>query len=383
MIDQDTIFLLDGAGQLQKIPHRRYESEDLLQQLIDHHPDLLVGEQIDPDEPPRWLTVQREAGIPDVEGGYDRWAIDHVLLDQNGRPTLVEVKRSTDTRIRREVVGQMLDYAANALKFWPPERIRELAASQYGGLEALETEIRGLLKDQEADIEEFWQTVERKQKDGEMRLLFVADEIPKELRRIIEFLNEHMPRIEVLGVEIRQYEREGTRVLVPRVIGRTAQAEDRKAVSSSRKWSLEEVLACFTEEDPFDARVSVQKLVEAAREWPGVTVEPGTGHTYASLRFRLRLQGKAATAFTVWCDQQGRPAGNLYFGALQNSSRAFSERGPRQRIATTIKDNIDPSFDRDAIEKYPSFAIESEDAIDGIIFLLREIIQLSIRDADV
>lgn len=383
MIDQDTIFLLDGAGELQKIPHRRYDTEDLLQQLIDHHPDLLVGEQIDPDEPPRWLMVQREAGIPDVEGGYDRWAIDHVLLDQRGRPTLVEVKRSTDTRIRREVVGQMLDYAANALKFWPPERIRELAASQYGGLEALETEIRGLLQDQEADIEKYWQTVERKQKAGEMRLLFVADQIPRELRRIIEFLNEHMPRIEVLGVEIRQYERGGTRVLVPRVIGRTAQSEDRKAVSSSRKWSLEEVLACFTEEGSFDARAAVRKLVDAARGWPGVTVEPGTGHTYGSLRFRLRLQGKAVTAFTVWRDQQGRPAGNLYFGALQNSSGAFADRGPRQRIAATIKNNIDPSFDRDAIEKYPSFAIDSEKAIDGIILLLREIMELSMRDADV
>ena len=383
MIDQDTIFLLSSTGKLEKIPHRLYESEDLLQKLLDDYPELLVGEQIDQDDPPRWLMVQREAGIPDVEGGYDRWSIDHVLLDQHGRPTLVEVKRSTDTRIRREVVGQMLDYAANALKFWPPERIRELAASQYGGLEALKTEIRGLLQDQEADIEEYWQTVERKQKAGEMRLLFVADQIPRELRRIIEFLNEHMPRIDVLGVEIRQYEREGTRVLVPRVVGRTAQAEDRKAVSSSRKWSLEEVLACFTEDDPFDARAAVQKLVEAAREWPGVTVEPGTGQTYGSLRFRLRLKGKAVTAFTVWCDQQGRPAGNIYFGALQNSSGAFAAKGPRQRIAATIKDNIDPSFDRDAIEKYPSFAIESEDAIDGIIFLLREIIQLSICDAEV
>jgi hypothetical protein len=34
-------------------------------------------------------------------------------FDQNAVPTLVEVKRSSDTRIRREVVGQMLDYAAN------------------------------------------------------------------------------------------------------------------------------------------------------------------------------------------------------------------------------------------------------------------------------
>ncbi|MFU8833216.1 MAG: hypothetical protein ACNA7J_13825, partial [Wenzhouxiangella sp.] len=61
MIDQDTIFLLRREGQLEKIPHRRYESEDLLQTLLDKHPDLLVGEQIDPDNPPRWLMVHREA----------------------------------------------------------------------------------------------------------------------------------------------------------------------------------------------------------------------------------------------------------------------------------------------------------------------------------
>jgi hypothetical protein len=42
-----------------------------------------------------------------------------------GFPTLVEVKRSSDTRLRREVVGQMPDYTANAAAYWPAERIRE------------------------------------------------------------------------------------------------------------------------------------------------------------------------------------------------------------------------------------------------------------------
>lgn len=234
MIDQDTIFLLSSEGRLDEIPYRPYQTEDLLQELIDQHPELLVGEQIDPDAPPRWLMVQREAGIPDSEGGYDRWSIDHVLIDQHGRPTLVEVKRSTDTRIRREVVGQMLDYAANALKYWPKDRIRELAANQCGGLEELEIEIRRLLKNEEADIEEFWESVDRNLREGEMRLLFVADQIPTELRRIIEFLNEHMPRVEVLGVEIRQYEREGTRVLVPRVVGQTESARQSKQSGRSK-----------------------------------------------------------------------------------------------------------------------------------------------------
>ena len=233
MIDQDTIFLLDGAGQLQKIRHCRYESEDLLQGLIDQYPELMVGEQIDPDDPPRWLMVQREAGIPDIEGGYDRWSIDHVLLDQHGRPTLVEVKRSTDTRIRREVVGQMMDYAANALKYWPVDRIREFAASQNGGAEALEARVNDLLDEEGGDIEGFWNTVETNLREGRLRLLFVSDQIPTELRRIIEFLNEQMSRSEVLGVEIRQYERNGTRILVPRVVGQTETA--RQAKSTGRK----------------------------------------------------------------------------------------------------------------------------------------------------
>ncbi|MDT8322151.1 MAG: hypothetical protein RQ826_16670, partial [Xanthomonadales bacterium] len=38
----------------------------------------------------------------------------------------------------------------------------------------------------------------------------------------------HMPRVEVLGVEIRQYERGGTRVLVPRVVGQTESARQEK-----------------------------------------------------------------------------------------------------------------------------------------------------------
>jgi hypothetical protein len=39
-------------------------------------------------------------------------------------PTLVEVKRSGDTRARREVVAQMLEYAANGPVYWKVELLR-------------------------------------------------------------------------------------------------------------------------------------------------------------------------------------------------------------------------------------------------------------------
>jgi hypothetical protein len=35
----------------------------------------------------------------------------------------VEVKCSIDTRIRPEVVGQMLDYVANPVVYWPVETL--------------------------------------------------------------------------------------------------------------------------------------------------------------------------------------------------------------------------------------------------------------------
>src|SRR4051812_9636789 len=99
-----------------------YEAEEVLQRLLADFPNLLAGDQ--DDQPRRWLLVQRELGIGDAQESPNRWAIDHLFLDQDGVPTLVEVKRSSDTRLRREVVGQLLDYAANASAFWGVEKLR-------------------------------------------------------------------------------------------------------------------------------------------------------------------------------------------------------------------------------------------------------------------
>lgn len=58
-------------------------------------------------------------------------SLDLFLLDQDGIPTLVEVKRSSDTRTRREVVAQMLDYAANLVSFLNVNEIKETVSSEY------------------------------------------------------------------------------------------------------------------------------------------------------------------------------------------------------------------------------------------------------------
>src|SRR6476620_5793197 len=136
-----------------------YDSETLLQKLLADHPDLLAGDQINDEEPRRWLLVTREMAVPGELDGAVRWSLDHLFLDQDSIPTLVEVKRSTDTRIRREVVGQMLDYAANAVVYWPVEEIKakfENRCHEDGG--DPDAELAALLGEGQ-DPSTYWQQV--------------------------------------------------------------------------------------------------------------------------------------------------------------------------------------------------------------------------------
>ncbi len=114
------------------------------------------------------------------------------MVDQNGVPVLVEVKRSSDTRIRREVIAQMLDYAS---------RISLLDTAM----------LRSSFIAHNPDVEDyyqsdgFWDLVSDNLKNEQIKLVFVADRIPDSLRILIEFMDRSMKSIEVYGVEVRQY----------------------------------------------------------------------------------------------------------------------------------------------------------------------------------
>jgi hypothetical protein len=232
------IFLIQSGGDLVEMKEQPYDTEAVLQELLARYPNLLAGDQMDGASPRRWLLISREMGVPCEEEGGDRWSLDHLFLDQDAIPTLIEVKRSSDTRIRREVVGQMLDYAANAVAYWPVEAIRarfQEDCRQRSVDPAREVET---LAGPGVGVEEFWQRVKTNLQAGRVRMVFVADFIPPELRRVVEFLNGQMDPAEVLAVEIKQFVGQGLSTLVPRVIGQTVEAERKKGGSrpAERQW---------------------------------------------------------------------------------------------------------------------------------------------------
>jgi hypothetical protein len=229
------IYLIKDEDVLVEMTEQQYDSEDILQGLLDKYPLLLAGDQIDSEVPRQWLPIAREKGVPDSQDGPQRWFLDHLFLDQDGIPTLVEVKRSTDTRIRREVVGQMLDYASYGTLNWKAESIRSQFIERCDDLN-LDPDKEILAKLNISEVEEFWQKVSDNLENGKVRMLFVSDSIPTELQRTVEFLNGQMRETEVLAIEIKQFVGEGHKTLVPRLIGQTAKTKGKGRFRQTKSW---------------------------------------------------------------------------------------------------------------------------------------------------
>ncbi len=119
------MFIVRDDGTLVAMRASPFESEDVFQTLLAAHRACSQAMPSNTDSPRRWLLVAHaKQAVPGEEGGTGRWSLDHLFVDQDGVPTLVEVKRASDTRGRREVVAQMLDYAANGVVYWPAEALQ-------------------------------------------------------------------------------------------------------------------------------------------------------------------------------------------------------------------------------------------------------------------
>jgi hypothetical protein len=281
----DSIFLVGPDGSLTEALSAGFSTEAELQKLLAEHIHLLPGAQMNQGDPRRWLLIKREAGVPDREGGGGWWAIDHLAVDQDATPTFIEVKRASDTRSRREVVAQMLDYAANGSVYWTPGLLRGWF-EQYDPDSALERLAQWLdpaAADPGALADDFWQRVGTNLREGHIRLVFVADEIPASLQRLVEFLNEQMPRVEVLALEIRRYQASSnsTGALVPRLVGHTARAQAAKEQTTAQgrrpnPWTTAEVLETAAQAGN-DAAAVAEAVCQWATSHPHLRITGGRG----------------------------------------------------------------------------------------------------------
>jgi hypothetical protein len=216
LLDNDT-----GPQLVTRVPQGDARREHALRDLIHDNPTILPVHDLDPSFG-RLFTVAKELNIPGV--GF----VDVLLADERGRLVVVECKLWRNPQARREVVGQILDYA------------RELSRYAYDDLQrqvAIATKRQGntlyeLARSAGSDMDEasFVDRVSRDLAAGRFLLLIVGDGITEGTRRIGEYLQGQPGLAFSFGlIEMAEY-RYGAggaeRVIVqPRVLAQTAVIE--------------------------------------------------------------------------------------------------------------------------------------------------------------
>lgn len=242
----DEVFHFNG-DKLTSMPFRSMREglfgktlEDALQTFFENYPQIIPGKQIDPggDDPPRFVLLRREMPV----GGL---SLDHLFVDQRGILTLVETKLFQNPESRREVIGQIIEYAANATECWS-EGIARQKATEFWSNQNPPKELDEVLQKDlvgELYIDNFWEKVEENLKNGKMRLIIATDELRPEVRRMIEYLNNEMQNTEVLGLELKFYgEETNSMVLVPRLVGQSQSAIDKKG---NVKWTVDKLKKAY------------------------------------------------------------------------------------------------------------------------------------------
>lgn len=222
-----SVFLIRDDELVEMTP-TEYESEAALQELLARFPKLL-DECGGDEENQGLLLVGREIPLPDSDGGPNRWSVDHLFLDREGVPVLVEVKRSSDHRIRREVIGQMLEYATHACSHLRVEEIQAIFEKTNRSMSSAKTALVHFLGEN-CNESDFWTAVQTNLRAARVRLVFAADNMPDETRLIIEFLNKQMSPAEVYGIQIKKYASQGFQTVVPELVGLTAETKAQKKV---------------------------------------------------------------------------------------------------------------------------------------------------------
>ena len=345
------VFLLNKDGSLEEMNQEDYSSEEYLQTLLENYPNLLAGEQINETNPRKWIVISREFPVPGDDFSGGRWSLDHLLLDQEGIPTLVEVKRSSDTRIRREVVGQMLDYAANAISFWKVETIRLRYESKFGNdSEQAKIDMDSKFENP-VEYEDYWEKVDNHLKTGRIRLLFVADEIPSELKQIVEFLNQQMNPAEVLAIEIKQYTGQEQSTFVPRVIGQSLKTVSAK--QSKKQWDE----SLFLDEISSKYGAEIIEVVNKLLKWgkdQNLRIWWGSGSNHGSCFLVKDHNEVPYSSFAIWTN------GNIEIQFQHMKNRpGYDSKDMRLELLNQLNDirNIQIAFDR--IDYRPSIELNS------------------------
>lgn len=182
-----------------------FDDEKALQALVDEAPQMLPLSG-SPDLVVIGREVQLGSGFADL-----------LAIEADGRPAVIEVKLARNAEARRAVVAQALAYAAflnelDTATFEQSVVARHLLARGWATLEEALSQA-----DQSGafDPARFREGLDQAFANGSFRLVFVLDDAPMELVRLVGYLESVTELLTIDLITVDAYEIGGSKVLVP------------------------------------------------------------------------------------------------------------------------------------------------------------------------
>ncbi|WP_431245325.1 hypothetical protein [Leifsonia xyli] len=234
-----------------------YDNEAALQQILHEHPSLIPG------------VSDRAVACREFQSGVG--PADVVILSDEGELTLVECKLAANPQVRREVIGQVLDYASRIWRMdvdafeqtW--KRAEKNERSPFEQLNDDSGRIRAALQDNLTA--------------GRFNLVLAVDDLNFDVKRIVEFLNAvTMPTTSVIVVEFTRARESGVEILIPTSYGsELAEVKKRQPGAARRTWKVEDFLRWCDEFDSPGALVVSEFL--RALSAAGFEIQGGSAAT--------------------------------------------------------------------------------------------------------
>lgn len=230
------------GGSWDEPKHIAYEREAELQQILADHPSLIPGVG---EDAVACKELQSGAGPADL-----------IVVDQAGGITLVECKLASNREVRREIIGQLFDYAS---AFWRMQ-LAEFEQKWLAGA-------RRPLSDSVASANpDFGSAMAANLEEGRFNLVLAVDAINEDLKRIVEYLNATSgPATSVIAVAYKRLRTADSEILLPTTYGEElAEAKTAATQRTQGRWTEEECRLWIREND-LENLAKFDLLLEEAR----------------------------------------------------------------------------------------------------------------------
>ena len=179
---------------------------------------------------PRLVILGREVRLG---SGY----ADLIGVEPSGRPTVIEIKLARNAEARRAVVAQVLAYAAYLYGVTVDDlehdllvdHLRRRGADTVAGVVAANDQVGSL------NSQTFEESLQANLEAGRFRLVFVLDDAPEELVKLVGYLEAVTPELTIDLITVSQYQIDGSAVLVPQRVDPERLAPSRASTSSDER----------------------------------------------------------------------------------------------------------------------------------------------------